>query len=436
MTTALRQSGIEPVGEMPWGTHFCHFYETRDDLLQTLLPFFKAGLESGEFCAWVVSEPLTETEVWHALDEAVPGLSRYVSDDSIEVLNARDVYLAGGEIDLHRIIGNWSAKLERALSRGYEGIRVSGNTAWLEQKQWRDFMEYEAELNRGIVAQPMLVLCTYPLTTCGATEFLDVAGTHQFAVAKRRGRWEVVETPQLTQAKAEIARLNRDLEQRVIERTTELEVAIEDQERAWEALQEAQKALAHVTRLTTISELTASLAHEVNQPLAAIEANATASLCWLDHTPPALDEARQGMQLVIRDAERAGDVLAHARALVKKSDAEVIRATRRIGPVEPRIRLATSAPRVRCSLRGGRPARQVAATALEIPGRLPPRRGDPLTTSHLLARCRDLAKDATVLTSPRAGPSKWRVEIAGGALQRPRQTRLQGTPLSGRPLRG
>jgi C4-dicarboxylate-specific signal transduction histidine kinase len=323
MTTALRNTGIEPVGEMPWGTHFCHFYETRDDLLETLLPFFKAGLEAGEFCAWVVSEPLTEEGVWQALDRAVPRLDRYVSDRSIEVLQARDVYLAGGEIDLHRIIGNWGAKLERALSRGYEGIRVSGNTAWLEQKQWREFMEYETELNRGIGDQPMLVLCTYPLTTCGATEFLDVTATHQFAVAKRRGRWEVVETPQLTQAKAEIARLNRDLEQRVLERTTELEAVIGDQKRASEALQEAQKALAHVTRLTTISELTASLAHEVNQPLAAIEANAAASLNWLDHTPPALDEVRQGMQLVIRDAQRAGDVIAHARALVKKSDGEM-----------------------------------------------------------------------------------------------------------------
>ena len=322
MTTALRNTGIEPVGEMPWGTHFCYFYETRDDLLETLLPFFKAGLEAGEFCAWVVSEPLTEEEVWQALDRAVPGLDRYVSDQSIEVLRARDVYLAGGEIDLHRITSNWSAKLEWALSRGYQGIRVSGNTAWLEQKHWRDFMEYETELNRGIGDQLMLVLCTYPLTTSGATEFLDVAGTHQFAVAKRRGRWEVVETPQLTQAKAEIARLNRDLEQRVLERTTELEEAIGDQKRASEALQEAQKALAHVTRLTTISELTASLAHEVNQPLAAIVANATASLYWLDHTPPALYEATQAMQLVIRDAQRAGDVIVHARALVKKSDGE------------------------------------------------------------------------------------------------------------------
>jgi C4-dicarboxylate-specific signal transduction histidine kinase len=322
MTTELRNTGIEPVGEMPWGTHFCHFYETRDDLLETLLPFFKAGLEAGEFCAWVVSEPLTEEEVWQALDRAVPGLERYVSDQSIEVLKARDVYLAGGEIDLHRIIGNWSAKLERALTRGYQGIRVSGNTAWLEQKQWRDFMEYEAELNRGIGAKPMLVLCTYPLTTCGASEFLDVTGTHQFAVAKRRGRWEVVETPQLTQAKAEIARLNRDLEQRVLKRTTELKAAIGDQKRASEALHEAQNALAHVTRLTTISELTASLAHEVNQPLASIVTNAAASLRWLDHTPPALDEATHAMQRVIRDAQRASDVIGHARALAKKSGEE------------------------------------------------------------------------------------------------------------------
>jgi len=322
MTTALRQTGIEPVGEMPWGTHFCHFYETKDDLLETLLPFFKAGLESNEFCAWVISEPLNEAEVWKALDRTVPDFDRYVSSHSIELLSARDVYLAGGEIDLHRIIGNWSAKLEGALARGYQGIRVTGNTAWLEQKQWRAFMEYEAELNRGISNHPMLVLCTYPLTTCGATEFLDVAGTHQFAVAKRAGRWEMVETPQLRQAKAEISRLNHDLEQRVLDRTTQLEAAMADQRHAWSALQETQKALAHVTRLSTVSELTASLAHQVNQPLAAIVANARASLRWLDHAPPAMDEATEAMRRVIRDAERAAHVIAHTRDLVKKSDGD------------------------------------------------------------------------------------------------------------------
>jgi len=67
MTSALRNTGIEPVGDMPWATHFCQFYETTDDLVETLPAFFKAGLESNEFCAWVVSEPLTEDGAWQAL---------------------------------------------------------------------------------------------------------------------------------------------------------------------------------------------------------------------------------------------------------------------------------------------------------------------------------------------------------------------------------
>ena len=158
---------------------------------------------------------------------------------------------------------------------------------------------------------------TLSTRTSGATEFLDVAGTHQFAIAKRRGRWEMVETPQLTQAKAEIARLNRELEQRVLERTMQLEAAMVDQRQGWSDLQETQKALAHVTRLTTISELTASLAHQVNQPLTAIVANATASLRWLDRTPPAIHEATDAMRCVIRDAERAGNVIAHTRGSVR-----------------------------------------------------------------------------------------------------------------------
>jgi len=295
MTSALRNTGIERVGEMPWAAHFCHFYETRDDLLDPLLPYFKAGLESNEFCAWVISEPVTEGGAWEALDRAIPGLDRYVSDHSIEVLNARDVYLAGGGIDRRRLIDNWSNKLQAARSRGYQGIRVSGNIAWLEQTQWADFMEYEAEVNRSVGDQRMVLLCTYPLTTSAANVF-DVAHTHQFAIAKRRGRWEAVETPELTRAKAEIARLERELEQRT--------------------------ALAHVTRLTTVSALTASLAHQVNQPLTAIMTNAAASVQQLECVPPAIDAATEAMRLVIGDAKRASAVISHARAAVKRSEGE------------------------------------------------------------------------------------------------------------------
>jgi PAS domain S-box-containing protein len=88
------------------------------------------------------------------------------------------------------------------------------------------------------------------------------------------------------------------------------------------ALREAQAALAHVTRVTTLGELTASIAHEVNQPLAAVVANAEACLRWLDREIPDLAGARRSAEWVIDDGNRASDVIRRVRALANKSDIE------------------------------------------------------------------------------------------------------------------
>jgi len=89
--------------------------------------------------------------------------------------------------------------------------------------------------------------------------------------------------------------------------------------RAEEAIQAAQAELAHVARMTTLGELTAWIAHEVNQPLAGIVTNGTACLQWLGQKNPALDEARSSVEDMISDAQRAGDVILEIRALSRKS---------------------------------------------------------------------------------------------------------------------
>jgi PAS domain S-box-containing protein len=89
--------------------------------------------------------------------------------------------------------------------------------------------------------------------------------------------------------------------------------------RAEEKLHEAQAELAHVTRVTALGELAASIAHEVNQPLAAIVANAAACQRWLDRDPPDLQETRSTVQSIIKDANRAGEVIQRVRGLVNKS---------------------------------------------------------------------------------------------------------------------
>jgi two-component system sensor kinase FixL len=92
---------------------------------------------------------------------------------------------------------------------------------------------------------------------------------------------------------------------------------ITERKRAEEALHKAQAELAHVTRVATLGEMTASISHEINQPLAAVVNNASACLRWLAASN--LEEARQSAALVIADGHRAGEIIGRIRALAKKS---------------------------------------------------------------------------------------------------------------------
>jgi C4-dicarboxylate-specific signal transduction histidine kinase len=323
----LRKSGIEVVGDVPWGSHFFMFYETKEDLLDTLVPYFKAGLETGELCLWVVSEPLTEDEARDALRESVTEFERYVADHSIEILRGRQFYFSGSDPDLERVIRSWAEKTDSAVARGYAGLRLSASTAWLERQHWKAFSDYENTVNNFISNWRMMALCTYPLAGSTAAEILDVARTHQFAIARRNRGWEVVETSELKEAKSEIKRLNDELEWRVIDRTRQLAAANEEmrkemieRQRAEEALVEAQAELARVTRALDMGEVVATIAHEVNQPLTAIVTNGNFCLRRLESTKPDLGEFRAAVAEIVNDGARASAVISRIRGLLMKGD--------------------------------------------------------------------------------------------------------------------
>jgi C4-dicarboxylate-specific signal transduction histidine kinase len=101
-----------------------------------------------------------------------------------------------------------------------------------------------------------------------------------------------------------------------------LRKANEERQRAQETLRKSQAELAHVTRVMTMGELAASIAHEINQPLAAVVNNASACLRWLASDSLNLEEARDAAQAVVRDGKRAGEVIARIRAILRKTDPE------------------------------------------------------------------------------------------------------------------
>jgi PAS domain S-box-containing protein len=90
-----------------------------------------------------------------------------------------------------------------------------------------------------------------------------------------------------------------------------------------QSLQQAKMELAHMTRVASMGELAASIAHQINQPLAAIVLNESASLRWLTMQPPNLDEAREAVERAIKEANRAGDVIVRVRALLQKAPPQI-----------------------------------------------------------------------------------------------------------------
>ena len=193
MAGKFRKTGIDIIGDLPWGTHLCQFYQTKKDLIDILVPYFKAGLENNELCMWITSRPLKVKKATASLEKAVENLDDYIQKGQIEILDASEVYTPSGEFKAERVLQGWVKKENEAIKRGFDGLRTAGNTFWLEKKDWRDFAEYEAAVNDTIDKQRMIVICSYSLDKCAVSDVLEVLSAHQFALIRRGGKWEAIE---------------------------------------------------------------------------------------------------------------------------------------------------------------------------------------------------------------------------------------------------
>ncbi|MFH0769731.1 MAG: MEDS domain-containing protein, partial [Chloroflexota bacterium] len=194
MENKYRKSGIDAIDDIPWGTHMCQFYRTKDDLIQILVPYFKAGLENNEFCMWVTSEPLGVKEAKASLSKAVRNLGDYISKGQIEILDYSEWYTRSGKFNADEVLQGWVEKERKALEKGFGGLRLTGNTFWLGAEDWVAFREYEAILDSIIGEHRMIAICSYSLDRCAAAEVLDVLNNHETALFKRKGLWRTVES--------------------------------------------------------------------------------------------------------------------------------------------------------------------------------------------------------------------------------------------------
>jgi len=235
----LRKFGIDFVGDIPWGTHLCQFYETKHDLSEILVPYFAEGLRSNEACMWVTSEPLEVEEAKAALEKAVPNIDRFIKNGQLLILPYTEWYLKGGKFEADRVLQGWVEKEQEALSRGFEGLRLTGNTFWIERSLWDSFTDYEEAINNVLGAHRIIAVCTYSLGNCSGSDIIDVIRNHGGTIIKKGTTWSVVEdVVRRKEAEVALQRAHDELEQIVQERTRELQEGIKERKVSEEELRQ------------------------------------------------------------------------------------------------------------------------------------------------------------------------------------------------------
>jgi len=121
MNENLRRSGIDIIGDVPWGTHICQFYDSKEDLKEILVPYFETGLENNEFCLWITVQPLEVEDAKEALRGAISDFESYLAKGQIEIISYNCLQVARHIYDSERVINYWIEKLNSALGSGYIG---------------------------------------------------------------------------------------------------------------------------------------------------------------------------------------------------------------------------------------------------------------------------------------------------------------------------
>ena len=232
----------------------------------------------------------------------------------------RDSVPVGAVIEVHDVTESKAA--EKEVRKQAELLSLAHDAILVRDPESRViFWNQGAENTYGWTAEEAIGRVTHELLQTRfpvSREAVDVA-------LQEQGEWEG-ELTHITRKGAAIVvtsrqSLRRD-EHGAAAAILEINRDVTERKRAEEALRKAQTELAHVTRVMTLGELTASIAHEINQPLSGIVTNASACRRWLAGATPNLDEARDAVGRILRDGNRASDVITRIRALVRKTDEE------------------------------------------------------------------------------------------------------------------
>ena len=186
-----RDSGVEPLDLIRWGSHIAQLYRNKTDMLEILTQYLGKGLEENELCVWVTAD-ISDLEAKDALAKKVPNISDYIDKQQLQLLSYKDWYLANGSFDINNVLCKAVGKSKEAIAKGYKGLRATGVLSWLHNSDWKAFMEYESLINNALPEHKALIVCVYKDIDYTPNKIDDIAKRHKYLISKKDGNWRLM----------------------------------------------------------------------------------------------------------------------------------------------------------------------------------------------------------------------------------------------------
>ncbi len=198
MPEKAKGSIISQLASLPFGSHICHFYSSKKDLTDILIPFFKTGLEKGEMCLWLVSSPLSEKEAETELKKAIgsPKYEECIKKGQLRITDACQWYATNGKFNHRKILSKWQSYLRKVRKMGFSALRAGGDLTCVvkdNRKSQKQLTLYREKVQNFISTAPMIALCSHSVESFSLPDVISIVNNHQYSLYKRDGRWELIE---------------------------------------------------------------------------------------------------------------------------------------------------------------------------------------------------------------------------------------------------
>ena len=185
--------GIPGIKLVPYGVHLCHIYQERQDLVDSLAPYFKAGVRFNERCLWITAPPLPAGDARAEMAKLLPGIDALVEQDALRIIDASSWYATEGGFPEGPAVERWLREEEQALAQGYRGLRIAENASFVAPPASGAWMDYEHAVTEAIQDRRIVALCGFNLQQCQATDIFDIIRVHHFTLDRPDDHWQVLE---------------------------------------------------------------------------------------------------------------------------------------------------------------------------------------------------------------------------------------------------